>query len=433
MMRSELLLEIGTEEIPARFLFPALAGMRDLLQSEFQTQRINFEKLITLGTPRRLLICAKGVAEKQIDTMVTTVGPPWKIAFDSEGNPTKAAENFALRQGVTVDDLEVIETHKGKYVRVAKTIEGKETLSLLPEILKKVILNIPFPKYMRWADLDLRFARPIKWILAIFNKVIIPVDFDNLKSSNQSWGHRFLSNKPFEVFDLKSYQQIAEEHFVNPDPEKRKELIKNTAQRLAEEVGGKELDDEELLTEVGNLVEYPVVLRGSFSPLFLNLPPEVIISSLREHQKYFAVVDSQGNLLPYFIVVANNIPRDPKVVIKGNERVLSARLADAQFFFQEDRKKTLFERREALKSVVYQVKLGSMYDKVMRLEELAGYLASQIAPSLIEKVKRAAFLCKSDLLTEMVGEFPKLQGVIGREYAKLEGEDPEVAEAIYEH
>jgi len=432
-MSGELLLEIGTEEIPARFILPALEGMRALLQSELQSQRISWERIITYGTPRRLVICAQDMAEKQIDTVVTAVGPPLKVAFDPEGKPTKAAENFAFRQGVTVNDLKVIETPKGKYVQVVKTISGKETISLLPEILRKVITNIPFPKSMRWADLDFRFARPIKWILALYNKVIVPITIDNLKTSNQSWGHRFLSNQPFEVSDFKSYLKIVEEHFVIPDPEKRKDLIQNAAQKLAAEVGGKVIEDNELLTEVANLVEYPVTLRGSFSPIFLNLPREVIISSLREHQKYFAIIDSQGNLLPYFIVVANNRPQDPRVVIRGNERVLSARLADAQFFFREDRKKTLFDRLEDLKLVVYQVKLGSMYDKVLRLKELATYLASEIAPAVVEKVKRAALLCKSDLLTEMVGEFPNLQGVMGREYALLEGEEPEIATAIYEH
>ena len=432
-MRGELLLEIGAEEIPAGFLSPALEGMKKLLQTELETHRIHYEKINTLGTPRRLVLCAQGLAEKQTDTVVDTVGPPAKVAFDAKGNPTKAAESFALRQGVSISDLGVVDTPKGKYVQVTKKISGQETVSLLPALLEKVVFIIPFPKYMRWANSDVRFVRPIKWVLALFNNTIIPLSIDNLRSSNQSWGHRFLSNKSFTVCDFASYLQQTEEHFVIPEIEKRKIRIQKDAMRLAEEVGGKILKDDELLDEVANLIEYPVALRGSFSPAFLSLPRDVLISSMRERQKYFALTDAQGALLPYFIVVSNNQARDPQVVIKGNERVLSARLTDAQFFFREDRKKTLFDRVDALKHVVYQVKLGSMYDKVKRLTEITSHLVQAINPALAQKTRRAALLCKTDLLTSMVGEFPSLQGTMGREYALLEGEDPDVAQALYEH
>ena len=432
-MSGEFFLEIGTEEIPAGFLSTALAGMKNFLQTELENQRIHYEHIITLGTPRRLVLCAQGMAERQNDTVVDTVGPPAKVAFDAEGNPTKAAESFALRQGVSTSDLEVVETPKGKYIRVTKKIHGKKTSSLLPELLEKLLVNIPFPKSMRWAHSDLRFVRPIKWILALFNGEIIPLTLDALQTSNQSWGHRFLSNKPFTVHHLASYLTLAEEHFVIPEKEKRKALIQKDSQRLAEEVEGQVLEDAELLDEVANLIEYPVTLRGSFSPAFLELPRDVLISSMREHQRYFSLLDAHGALLPYFIVVSNNQPRDPKVVVKGNERVLSARLTDAQFFFREDRKKTLADRVDDLKHVVYQVKLGSMFDKITRLKELVAHLAREVNPSGTEKLQRAALLCKTDLLTAMVGEFPTLQGTMGREYALLEGEDPEVAQAIYEH
>ena len=432
-MTGELLLEIGTEEIPAGFLSPALEGMKNLLQTELENQRIHCEKIITLGTPRRLVLAAQGMAEKQTDTVVETVGPPAKVAFDANGNPTKAAESFALRQGVVLSDLGIVDTPKGKYIQVTKKIFGKETVSLLPEFLEKVIFTIPFPKSMRWANSDVRFVRPIKWILALFNNMIIPLSIDTVKSSNQSWGHRFLSNKFFTVHDVASYLQQTEENFVMPEIEKRKARIQKDAQQLAEDVGGKVLDDEDLLDEVANLIEYPVTLRGSFAPVFLELPRDVLISSMREHQKYFALIDGQGALLPYFIVVSNNQARDPQVVIKGNERVLSARLTDAQFFFREDRKKALFDRVDALKHVVYQVKLGSMYDKVVRLTEITSHLVQAVNPALAQKTQRAALLCKTDLLTAMVGEFPSLQGTMGREYALLEGEDPDVAQALYEH
>ena len=432
-MTGELLLEIGTEEIPAGFLSPALEGMKNLLQTELENQRIHCEKIITLGTPRRLVLCAQGMAEKQTDTVVETVGPPAKVAFDAKGNPTKAAESFALRQGVALSDLGVVDTPKGKYIQVTKKIIGKETVSLLPEFLEKIIFAIPFPKSMRWANSDVRFVRPIKWILALFNNTIIPLSIDTVKSSNQSWGHRFMSNKPFTVLDVASYLQQTEENFVMPEIEKRKARIQKDARQLAEEVGGKVLEDEDLMDEVANLIEYPVTLRGSFAPAFLELPRDVLISSMREHQKYFALIDAHGALLPYFIVVSNNQARDPQVVIKGNERVLSARLTDAQFFFREDRKKTLVDRVDALKHVVYQVKLGSMYDKVVRLTEITSYLVQAVNPALAQKTQRAALLCKTDLLTAMVGEFPSLQGTMGREYALLEGEDPDVAQALYEH
>ncbi len=432
-MSGELLLEIGTEEIPAGFLSSALEGMKKCASSELEAHRIQFDTMTTMGTPRRLTLCVKGMAEKQTESIVDTMGPPEKVAFDSDGNPTQAAKGFASRQGVSVADLEIVETKKGNYIRVRKKVEGKEAVYLLPELLERIVLSIPFPKSMRWADFDMRFARPLQWILAIFNGATVPLHLENLTSSNTSRGHRFLGNESFVVHDLQSYLQLTQAHFVIPEIEKRKERIQDEARKLAEEVGGAVLEDEGLLDIVTNLVEYPVALRGSFDQRFLSLPRDVLISSMREHQKYFSVVDAHGTLLPYFIVVTNNQVLNPQVVVKGNERVLSARLADARFFFDEDRKTTLAERVMGLKNVVYQAKLGSMYDKVSRIQELTGMLSREIDNELVAIVQRAAFLCKADLLTEMVGEFPALQGIVGREYALLEGELPEVAEAIYEH
>ncbi|MCD6353133.1 MAG: glycine--tRNA ligase subunit beta [Proteobacteria bacterium] len=431
-MSKELLLEIGTEEMPAGFLSPALEGMKKLISSELESQRIQFDTVITMGTPRRLVLCVKGMAERQTDTVIKAMGPPEKIAFDSEGNPTKAAKGFASRQGVSLSDLKVVETKKGNYLQVKKELEGKATLSLLPDILVKIMTAIPFPKSMRWGDSEVRFARPIKWILALFNGKIVSFSFDTIESSNKSWGHRFLSNKPFIVQDLQSYLQLTEKNSVISEIEKRKEIIQKEARRLAKEVGGKILKDEELLDTVANLVEYPVIGRGSFSQDFLELPRDVLICSMKEHQKYFAVANTDDGILPYFIVVMNNQVPNPEVVVKGNERVLSARLTDARFFFDEDRKIPLSDRVAGLKQVVHQAKLGSIYDKVSRLKKLGESLARELKGD-VEKVQQAAFLCKADLLTEMVGEFPTLQGIVGREYALLEGENPEVAEAIYEH
>ena len=300
-------------------------------------------------------------------------------------------------------------------------------------MLTKVIGAIPFPKSMRWADFDLRFARPVKWLVALFNGTVVPLRLENLESSNQSWGHRFLSNRSFEVQDFKSYFQACEEHNVIPDTAKRKATIQREARELAAQVGGVVLEDKALLDEVANLVELPVTLRGTFHRDFLELPRDVLITSMREHQRYFAVVDYSGELLPSFIVVSNNRAHDPDVVVRGNERVLTARLTDARFFFEEDRKTLLADRFDDLKKVVYQVKLGSLYDKVNRVRKLTCLLAERIDPDLKEHADRAALLCKVDLLTEMVGEFPALQGTMGREYALREGEAPEVAQALYEH
>jgi len=432
-MSGELLLEIGTEEIPAGFLAPALAGMKQCASSELEARRIHFDTMITMGTPRRLTLCVKGMAETQAESFVDTMGPPEKVAFAADGTPTPAAQGFASRQGVSVADLEIVATKKGNYVRLRKKVEGKAVICLLPELVERIILSVPFPKSMRWADLDMRFARPVQWILAIFNGATVPVGLTNLTSSNTSRGHRFLANESFVVHDLRSYLERTREHFVIPEVAKRKERIAIEARALAEQAGGAVLEDKDLLDIVANLVEYPVALRGSFDERFLSLPRDVLISSMREHQKYFSIVDEHGVLLPHFIVISNNKVSAPQVVIKGNERVLSARLADARFFFDEDRKTTLAERVLGLKNVVYHAKLGSMYDKTARIQKLSGMLSREITNDLVDIVQRAAFLSKADLLTEMVGEFPALQGKVGREYALLEKERPEVAEAILEH
>jgi glycyl-tRNA synthetase beta chain len=407
--------------------------MKEHLSSELKSHRIQFDTIVTMGTPRRLAVCVRGLVTRQSDTVLEAMGPPEKVAFDKDGKPTKAATSFSLRQGVSVDDLEIVETKKGRYLKVEKKIEGKKTALVLPEVVTKVINAVPFPKSMRWADFDLRFARPVKWIVALFNGSVIPLSLENLESSNQSWGHRFLSNKPFVVQDFESYVQRAQEHHVIPDMEKRKAIILEEAQELAAEVGGVVLEDEALLDEVANLVEFPVTLRGTFVQEFLDLPRDVLIASMREHQRYLAVVGAEGALLPYFIVVSNSRAHDANVIIKGNERVLAARLTDARFFFEEDRKASLAGRVDDLKQVVHQVKLGSVYEKVTRVRELVRDLADQVAPELKEKADRCALLCKADLLTEMVGEFPSLQGTMGREYALREGEASEVAQGIYEH
>jgi glycyl-tRNA synthetase beta chain len=293
--------------------------------------------------------------------------------------------------------------------------------------------GIPFKKSMRWGDLEARFARPIHWIVALFDGLVVPFTFANIETGSVSRGHRFMANTSFPVRDLAHYLEECERHFVIPDPEKRKEIIRREIARVAKLAGAEVLPDEGLLEQVSFLVEYPSAVAGTFSKDFLVVPREVLITSMREHQRYFSMVDADGKLLPGFITINNTLTEDPSVVVKGNERVLRARLSDARFFFDEDHKTTLASRVEALKSIVYQAKLGTSYEKMERFRILAKRLADRLQPKVSEKVYRAATLCKADLVTGMVGEFPEVQGIMGREYAIHDGEDLAVANAIAEH
>jgi glycyl-tRNA synthetase beta chain len=432
-MAPELFLEIGTEEIPAAFLPRAMADMDSLIRKELETARISHGEIRTFATPRRLALHVNDVAGRQPDAEVTAMGPAKKVAFDADGKPTRAAEGFARGQGVEVRDLAVIETEKGEYVAVTKRLIGRPTAEILTEILPRLVGAIPFRKSMRWGDLDVRFARPIHWIVALFDGVVVPFTFGSVNSGSMSRGHRFMANAAFPVRDFNHYLDECERHFVIPDPEKRKEIIRREVEQAARATGGRVLADEELLEQVTFLVEYPSVVCGSFPLDFLQVPREVLITSMREHQRYFSIVDGEGKLLPHFITVNNTLAEDPAVVVKGNERVLRARLSDARFFFDEDRKTPLEDRVEDLKGVVYQARLGTSYEKMERFRELAGRLADQLCPGMKDKVLRAAYLCKADLVTGMVGEFPELQGVMGREYALYAHEDPDVAAAIHEH
>ncbi|MGD0915906.1 MAG: glycine--tRNA ligase subunit beta, partial [Thermodesulfobacteriota bacterium] len=429
----ELLMEIGTEEIPAGFVSQALIDLERLARKELEANRINFEGVKTLGTPRRLVLVVESVSEKQKDVELKKLGPSKQAAFDSGGKPTKAAIGFAKSQAVPVESLELIETEKGTYVAAVKREAGKPTLQLLSAILPRLILSIPFQKSMRWADVSIRFARPIHWILALFGGETIPFEIGMVQSSNVTYGHRFMHPGPIQVNDFRSYLQKTREASIIVDPAERKKMIEDMLVSVAASASGKVLRDEELLNEVNFLVEYPVALCGSFGGEFLSLPREVVIHSMKEHQRYFPVVDDHGGLLPYFVFVSNIAARNSEVVVKGNERVLQARLSDAAYFFHDDLKIPLEKRVEQLKKVVFQAKLGTSYEKVMRFKQLALFICGHIDPKLQELVERASFLCKADLVTGMVGEFPKLQGIVGREYALLSGEKTEVAEAIYEH
>lgn len=432
-MSAELFFEIGTEEIPAGFLPPAMADLERLLRRELEEARIPFEAVRTFATPRRLAIAVSGIAAGQERQELTVAGPSVQVAFDPQGNPTRAALGFARANGIDVAGLSRMTTDKGEYVFISKVLEGRPTADLLPQILPRVIAGIPFKKSMRWKDLDIRFARPIHWIVALFDGAVVPFSFGNLESGNVSRGHRFMAPQPFPVRGLASWLEECERHFVIPEPDKRKAIIAREIERTAHAVGGEINPDPALLEEVSYLVEDPTAVCGSFEEKYLQLPRELLITTMRGHQRYFTVSAPDGRLLPRFVTISNTRAEDLSVVARGNERVLRARLADAMFFWNEDRKEKLESRLDALKNVVYQAKLGTSYEKVMRFRELALALAEQFDPEARELTDRAARLAKCDLETGMVYEFPELQGVMGREYARLEGEHPRVAMAIYEH
>ncbi len=432
-MSKELFLEIGTEEIPAGFLPKAMADMKSLITKELDQARISFDTISTLATPRRLVLVVTGVAAEQPDAELTSMGPAKSIAFGPDGAPTKAAQGFARGQGVDVTSLQIITTDKGEYIAAVKKETGRPTAELLPTMLPRLIGNIPFKKSMHWGDYDVRFARPIHWIVALFDGTVVPFSFGPISSGAISRGHRFMADTTFPVRDFAHYREECQKHFVIPNPQERKEIIRREVQQVAAAAGGSLLPDEGLLDEVTYLVEYPSVVRGTFAASFLEVPKEVLITSMRSHQRYFSIVDGDGKLMPGFITVNNTVTENPDVVVKGNERVLRARLSDARFFFDEDKKIPLAQRVESLKSVVYQQKLGTSYEKMERFQAIAEGLAEQLAPALKPQVSRAAWLCKADLVTGMVGEFPEVQGIMGREYALLQGEAPEVARAIAEH
>ncbi|MFQ5893263.1 MAG: glycine--tRNA ligase subunit beta, partial [Nitrospinota bacterium] len=434
MATKELILEIGTEEIPTGFMEPAFDHLKNAITRGLRDHGIAHGEVLATGTPRRLVCCVKELAEKTADVIEEVIGPAKRIAFDEQGNPTKAAEGFARSQNVTVKALQVVETDRGEYVCVRRTIKGKAVVPVLQELLPRAIDSIPFAKSMRWGDYDVRFARPVHWIVAVLGGKVIPFSYGVVTSGNRSRGHRFLALRPFKVTSFAKYLKDAKAHHVVVDHEERKATIRRQVSRLAKRHGGQMLKDEELLDEVTFLVEEPSVVLGTFDKRFLRLPDEVLITCMKTHQRYFAVVDAKGKLMPNFITVNNTKAKRPKEVARGNEYVLRARLADADFFYDEDQKKSLEDFVEALKDVLYQSKLGSSYEKVERFEKVATWLARKLdGKQKVQQVSRVAWLSKTDLETQMIFEFPELQGFMGREYARLKGEPKEVYQGIHEH
>lgn len=456
----KLLFEIGTEEIPAKFMPGILKQLKELAAAKMQELRIPFEDITVYGTPRRMVFIAGGVAETQADVVVEAKGPSVKIAYVS-GAPSKAAQGFARGQGVDVKDLVV----RDNYVYAVKHLAGQPVVELLPGLLMDILTSLSFPKTMRWADYEFRFVRPIRWMVALFGDQIIPVEICGVKSGKFSMGHRFMQqslkaaaesqgllsaalskvgNKVYsalagvkgavEIPSAGDYKKVMYDNFVMVDQDERRALILQQIKDLAAQNGGEAEINEDLLEEVNYLVEWPTALCGKFEEKFLSLPKECIITPMREHQRYFPVLDEDGNLLNKFITVRNGGSEHLDIVTHGNERVLRARLSDAEFFFNEDRATKLEDRLEKLKTVSFQEGLGNMYDKSERLVKMAEMLRFAInTPVDEEELRRCALLCKTDLVTGMVIEFTELQGVMGREYALLDGEKPEVATGIFEH
>ncbi|MDT8445070.1 MAG: glycine--tRNA ligase subunit beta, partial [Desulfuromonadales bacterium] len=432
-MSKEIFLEIGSEEIPAGFLPKAMADLERMIRKELETARLEFGEIRTFATPRRLALAVSAVAEDQPTLRTEAMGPAKQIAYDAEGKPTKAALGFARGQGVDVADLKLVTTDKGEYLFVEKEELGRPTRELLAEVLPRLVAGLTFKKSMRWENLDVRFARPMHWLVALYGGELIPFSHGNLTSGNHSRGHRFMAPQEFAVTGLADWLEGCREHFVTADHNERKAIIREQVEATGLAAGGRAAIDEKLLEEVTYLVEDPTPLCGSFDEKYLQLPSELLVTSMREHQRYFTIEDDRGQLLNKFITVANTRPEDKQVVITGNQRVIRARLADAMFFWEEDQKVTLESNLEALKQVIYQAKLGSSFEKVERFMQIAKGLAERFEPAAVALTERAAKLAKCDLETKMVYEFPELQGIMGREYARIEGEDPRVSTAIFEH
>lgn len=429
-MSKTLLLEIGTEEIPAHVMPGILSQLKENAAKTFEELRIEYKNIKTLGTPRRSALLVEGLAEQQADLSKENRGPAVNIAFDADGNPTKAAQGFARGQGVKPEEL----VTKDGYVYAMVHEKGGQTVDLLGETLKGLVDGLNFPNNMHWADLDYKFIRPLRWLVALYGQDVIDFEVANVKSGRTSRGHRFLSEGDFEIANAEDYVEACRKASIIVDQNERCEMIRQQIAEVAAANGGQAEVNEDLLEEVLYLVEYPTALCGKFDEKYLALPAEAVITPMRDHQRYFPVL-KDGQLLPLFITIRNGGKEHLETVQHGNERVLRARLEDAQFFFDEDRKKTLEQHGEKLKTVVFQDGLGTIYDKALRLEVLAGYIADAIGANEQDKkdAVRAAKLAKADLVTGMVTEFTELQGVMGREYALLDGETKAVAQAIDEH
>lgn len=434
-MSRDLVFEIGTEEIPAKFMNKTLDQLKEVSEKSFTENRINFKSLETYGTPRRLVLYVKALDEKQEDLETELKGPSKKAAYDAESNPTKALLGFAKGNGLSLENVYIKELSGTEYVYGRKHVSGIAAKEVLKELLSEILTSISFPKSMKWGNKSFRFARPVRWLMPIYGDELIEFDKDGIPCSKFTRGHRVLSKDKVEIDRAENYFDILKREYVIVDQNERREIIQKQCEKIAKEKNGVLIKDEELLEEIVYLVEYPTALLGSFEPDFLKLPKEAIITPMKEHQRYFPIENEKGELLNNFIAVRNGDDSFIDVVRQGNEKVLRARLSDARFFYEEDKKVSLDDCVEKLKHVVFQETLGTIYDKTRNIMNNSAYLANclNLDRDSMNKLDRAAYLSKADLVTGMVKEFDELQGIMGREYALVQGEDSEVANAIEEH
>lgn len=432
-MAHSYLLEIGLEEIPAHVVTPSIQQLAQKVAKFLKENRLSYDSIEQFSTPRRLAIRINGLGDRQPDIEEDAKGPARKIAQDADGNWTKAAIGFTKGQGLTVDDI-TFKTIKGtEYVYVHKLIQGKTTQEILPGI-KDVVESLNFPTMMKWANYDFKFVRPIRWLVSILDDEVLPFQILDIKAGRQSQGHRFLG-KTVDLANPSEYEEKLQAEFVIVDAEKRKALIREQIQAIAQEENWEVTPNADLLEEVNNLVEWPTAFSGKFDPKYLAIPEEVLITSMRDHQRFFFVRNQDGKLLPNFISVRNGNKEHLENVIRGNEKVLTARLEDAAFFYDEDQKNSIDYYVDRLKKVSFHDKIGTMAEKMTRVGSIAQVIAKMLGldAEAAEDLQRAAAIYKFDLVTGMVGEFPELQGVMGEKYALLKGEKPAVAQAIREH
>ncbi|MEO5956851.1 MAG: glycine--tRNA ligase subunit beta [Nitrospiraceae bacterium] len=438
VMAAELLLEIGVEELPYQFIAPALATLKEAAEQLFKDHRLAFQSVRTLGTPRRLTLVVEGLATLQTSMAKEAMGPSKSVAFDPAGQPTRAAMGFAAGQGVAVHELQVRQTPKGEYLFAVKQELGRPTKVVLGELLPLLIAKLSFPKAMKWNTTGVRFARPVRWLVVVYGGATLPIEAAGITAGNKTEGHRVLgSSKGLVVRDSGSYLKRLERQGVTPDPQRRRHMIEEQIATLCKKAGFSLNVDEDLLEQAVYTTECPNAIIGEFKEAYLDVPEEILITSMKEHQGFFSLRHKDfGTLAARFIAVTNNRAKDMGLIREGNERVLAARLADAKFFFDEDRKVKLEDRVKKLAGITFHQKLGTMAQKQERLRGIASFLASLVFSGHEDfrgRCVRAAELCKADLLTGIVGEFPELQGIIGGEYAKHDDEESEVALAIRSH
>ncbi len=430
MKTSELLIEIGTEELPPTALLTLSNAFTKNVSSALDEASLKYGKVHSYATPRRLAIWIEALEVKQADKEVERRGPALKAAYDADGNPTKAVQGFAKSCGVDVADLEKLETDKGTWLMYRAQQAGKETQQLLANIIKTALDKLPIAKRMRWGDLDEQFVRPVQWVMVLFNNKVVECDILSVSSGNQTYGHRFHAPAAINIKKPADYEKLLKDKGkVIADFNTRKEIIREQIEAIATESKAVAVIDENLLDEVTAMVEWPVAVKGNFEERFLSVPQEALIYTMKLNQKYFHLEDTNGKLMPHFITISNIQSKDPVQVSVGNERVIRPRFADAEFFWNQDRKVKLESQLERLKSVVFQKQLGTLYDKTQRVKTLSVWIAKQLGENDV-LAQRAAELCKCDLLTDMVGELPSLQGVMGRYYAQHDGEDAQVADAL---